>query len=154
MLDKYIYGAHGALVVYDVTNSGSFDDLVALLSLPVRNRAGMGWDWQEDWVRVVRQMTEGQEKPPHLALVGNKTDLEHLRVVRIEKHTKFAENNSMSSHYVSGKTGDSVRLLFRFVPLALLLSSPQRRDGVEGRWRRRSWASSCPRWRWSRRSPS
>ena len=37
-------------------------------------------------------------------------DLEHMRTVKLEKHTKFAQENGLSSHYVSAKTGDSVRL--------------------------------------------
>lgn len=48
-----------------------------------------------------------------MSLVGNKTDLEHRRAVRIDKHAKFAELHSMSSYYVSAKTGDSVMLMFR-----------------------------------------
>ncbi|KHN77951.1 Ras-related protein Rab-28 [Toxocara canis] len=94
MLQKYVFGAHGALVIYDVTNSSSFESL-------------------EDWVKIIKKFTKTQEKPPQLALVGNKTDLEHRRAVRIEKHTKFAEQHGMTSHYVSAKTGDSVTLLFR-----------------------------------------
>lgn len=52
-------------------------------------------------------------QPVVLMLVGNKTDLEHRRVVRIERHTKFALQYGMSSYYVSAKTGDSVMLMFR-----------------------------------------
>uniref|UniRef100_A0A0M3HIH6 Ras-related protein Rab-28 n=1 Tax=Ascaris lumbricoides TaxID=6252 RepID=A0A0M3HIH6_ASCLU len=95
MLQKYIFGAHGALVVYDVTNSSSFESL-------------------EDWVNIIKRITKTQEKPAQLSLVGNKTDLEHRRAVRIEKHNKFAEQHGMTSHYVSAKTGDSVTLMFRF----------------------------------------
>lgn len=43
MLDKYIYGAHGALVVYDVTNAASFENL-------------------EDWVNIIKKFTAEQEK--------------------------------------------------------------------------------------------
>ncbi|VDP13437.1 unnamed protein product [Onchocerca flexuosa] len=94
MLEKYIKDAHGAVVVYDVTNSSSFENL-------------------EDWINIIKQVTEAQEKPVVLMLVGNKTDLEHRRVVRIERHTKFALQYGMSSYYVSAKTGDSVTLMFR-----------------------------------------
>ncbi|VDN37656.1 unnamed protein product [Gongylonema pulchrum] len=55
-----------------------------------------------------------------LMLVGNKTDLEHRRAVRIERHTKFAMQHGMSSHYVSAKTGDSVTLMFRLNPSIFL----------------------------------
>lgn len=94
MLDKYIYGAHGALIVYDITNYSSFENL-------------------EDWVNCVQKYTKDQEKPPHLGLVANKTDLEHMRTVKVDKHVKLAEKFGMSSHFVSAKSGDSVSLCFQ-----------------------------------------
>jgi len=36
-------------------------------------------------------------------------DLEHMRTVKLEKHTSYAKQHGMSSHYLSAKTGDSVR---------------------------------------------
>lgn len=101
MLDKYIYGAHAALLVYDVTNHASFENL-------------------EDWVNCVKKFTKDQEKPPHLALVANKTDLEHLRAVKLDKHQQFAEKYQTSSHFISAKTGDSVNLLFQKVAAEIL----------------------------------
>ncbi|TMS38841.1 hypothetical protein L596_005477 [Steinernema carpocapsae] len=94
MIDKYVFGCHAVILVYDVTNSVSFENLA-------------------DWISVVKRITKQQEKPPLMCLVGNKTDMEHRRNVRIEKHTKFLEQNQMSGHYVSAKTGDSVLLMFR-----------------------------------------
>ncbi|CAJ0930778.1 unnamed protein product, partial [Mesorhabditis belari] len=101
MLEKYVYGANAALVVYDVTNSGSFEDV-------------------SDWVNAIKRITKQQEKPPRLALVGNKTDLEHRRVIRIDKHNKFADEHGMTSFYVSAKTGDSVTLMFRQIAADLV----------------------------------
>ncbi|WKY05131.1 hypothetical protein Q1695_005837 [Nippostrongylus brasiliensis] len=43
MIDKYIYGSHAALVVYDVTNMSSFDNT-------------------QDWLNVIRRVTKSQEK--------------------------------------------------------------------------------------------
>uniref|UniRef100_A0A0N5A438 Ras-related protein Rab-28 n=1 Tax=Parastrongyloides trichosuri TaxID=131310 RepID=A0A0N5A438_PARTI len=94
MLEKYLYDADGVLLVYDVTNSASFANL-------------------QDWITVTKKYTKNYEKPLHMCLVGNKTDLEHRRAVRVEKHTKLAEQYDMSSHYISAKTGDSVALVFR-----------------------------------------
>ncbi|KAB0342828.1 hypothetical protein FD754_019754, partial [Muntiacus muntjak] len=53
MLDKYIYGAQGVLLVYDVTNYQSFENL-------------------EDWYSVVKKVSEESETQPLVALVGNK----------------------------------------------------------------------------------
>ncbi|CAD5224932.1 unnamed protein product [Bursaphelenchus xylophilus] len=96
MLGKYIYDADCIVFVYDVTNSASFDSVT-------------------DWVGVVKKINKHQEKGVHMALVGNKTDLEHRRTVRIDKHTRFADQYVMSSHYVSAKTGDSVDLSFKLI---------------------------------------
>jgi len=100
MLDKYLTGAHGILFVYDVTNHASFENL-------------------EDWVVFVNELfrdaiPEGKQKP-HLALVGNKIDLEYMRTVKADKHNHFAQEHGMSSHFVSAKTGDSVSLCFQKV---------------------------------------
>ncbi|KAK6019274.1 hypothetical protein OSTOST_15097 [Ostertagia ostertagi] len=43
MIDKYIYGSHAALIVYDVTNMSSFDNT-------------------QDWLNVIRRVTKSQEK--------------------------------------------------------------------------------------------
>ncbi|XP_054543861.1 ras-related protein Rab-28 isoform X2 [Talpa occidentalis] len=53
MLDKYIYGAQGILLVYDITNYQSFENL-------------------EDWYTVVKKVSEESEIQPLVALVGNK----------------------------------------------------------------------------------
>ncbi|XP_032255829.1 ras-related protein Rab-28 isoform X3 [Phoca vitulina] len=53
MLDKYIYGAQGILLVYDITNYQSFENL-------------------EDWYSVVKKVSEESETQPVVALVGNK----------------------------------------------------------------------------------
>ncbi|KAM9238144.1 ras-related protein Rab-28 isoform 1-T1 [Dugong dugon] len=101
MLDKYIYGAQGILLVYDVTNYQSFENL-------------------EDWYSVVKKVSEESETQPLVALVGNKIDLEHMRTVKPEKHLRFCQENGFSSHFVSAKTGDSVFLCFQKVAAEIL----------------------------------
>ncbi|XP_067139631.1 ras-related protein Rab-28-like [Centruroides vittatus] len=100
MLDKYLYGAHAVLLVYDITNHNSFENL-------------------QDWLGVTRQVFNSSNKP-HLALVANKCDLEHMRAVKLDKHLKFAQDNGMSSHAVSAKSGDSVALCFQKIAAELL----------------------------------
>lgn len=101
MLDKYIYGSNGIVFVYDVTNSSSFDNL-------------------EDWLAIIKKVFASSDKMPHLALVGNKIDLEHMRTVKVDKHNKFALDNNMSSHFVSAKSGDLVNLCFKKVAAEIL----------------------------------
>ena len=88
------------MFVYDITNYSSFENL-------------------DDWLTIVQQECfKGDAKPPHLALVANKSepydkyisddvyeclkctavDLEHMRTVRKEKHTKFAQEHHMSRY--------------------------------------------------------
>lgn len=101
MLDKYIYGAQGVLLVYDVTNYQSFENL-------------------RDWYAVVEKVSEEADAEPLVALVGNKIDLEHMRTVKAEKHLRYCQENGFSSHFVSAKTGDSVFLCFQKVAAEIL----------------------------------
>lgn len=52
MLQNYIYGAHAVLLVYDITNYESFQNL-------------------EDWYRLVRRTFDAEDLPK-VALIGNK----------------------------------------------------------------------------------
>lgn len=101
MLDKYIYGADGILLVYDITNYSSFENV-------------------EDWLKTVRSVMKHSERVPLVALVGNKCDLEHQRAVKIEKHQRFAQDNGLVSYHVSAKTGESVSLCFQKLAAELI----------------------------------
>uniref|UniRef100_A0AAV2MJ49 Ras-related protein Rab-28 n=1 Tax=Knipowitschia caucasica TaxID=637954 RepID=A0AAV2MJ49_KNICA len=94
MLDKYVYGAHGVLLVYDITNYQSFENL-------------------EDWFTMVKKANEESDVQPVISLVGNKIDLEHLRTVKSDKHQRFCQENGLLSQFVSAKTGDSIHLVFQ-----------------------------------------
>lgn len=94
MLDNYIYGADIVVLVYDITNHSSFDNL-------------------EDWLAIVKKVfVKDGRKLPHLALVGNKIDLEHMRTVKKEKHVQLVHQHGMSSHFVSAKSNDMVDSCF------------------------------------------
>ncbi|KAG8189905.1 hypothetical protein JTE90_018686 [Oedothorax gibbosus] len=101
MLDNYFYGAHAILFVYDITNTESFANL-------------------EEWMKAVHHVFKEECIMPHIALISNKGDLEHSRVVKIDKHLKFALDNAMSSHSVSAKTGESIALCFQKIAGELL----------------------------------
>ncbi|CAB1421122.1 unnamed protein product [Pleuronectes platessa] len=101
MLDKYVYGAHAVLLVYDITNYQSFENL-------------------EDWFSMVKKANEESDVQPVVSLVGNKIDLEHMRTVKADKHQRFCQENSLISQFVSAKTGDSVNLCFQRVAADIL----------------------------------
>ncbi|KAM3849209.1 ras-related protein Rab-28 isoform 2-T2 [Diretmus argenteus] len=101
MLDKYVYGAHGVLLVYDITNYQSFENL-------------------EDWFSMMKKANEECDVQPVVSLVGNKIDLEHMRTVKADKHQRFCQENNLISHFVSAKSGDSVDLCFHRIAAEIL----------------------------------
>merc|ERR1711966_167694 len=62
MIGNYVFGSHAVLLAYDITNAESFHDL-------------------QDWFDVVTKVFKDQATKPYLGLVGNKTDMNHLRAV-------------------------------------------------------------------------
>ena len=101
MLETYLYGAHGIVLVYDITNHSSFDNL-------------------QDWLEIVKQTFAGSTKMPNLILAGNKNDLEHLRTVKKERHMEFAQENGMANFFLSAKSGDQVNFCFQKIAADIL----------------------------------
>jgi len=101
MLDKYIYGADAVMLIYDVTNTATFDSL-------------------QDWLELARICLSGGEKRPSFALVANKIDQEHLRVIKSDRHHKFAQENGLLTYAVSAKTGEGVNLCMQKISADLL----------------------------------
>ena len=58
------------------------------------------------------QKTFNGQPMPRVTLIGNKTDLNHLRTVKVEKHNQFADENDMFSCFMSAKSGDNVSQCF------------------------------------------
>ena len=77
MLDKYLYGADAVVLVYDVSNFDSFGNLQ---------------EWLSACKGVLQSSKTEKTKTPHFALVANKIDLEHLRVIKSDRHHKFAQD--------------------------------------------------------------
>mmetsp|Transcript_43255 Transcript_43255/g.99715 ORF Transcript_43255/g.99715 Transcript_43255/m.99715 type:complete len:230 (+) Transcript_43255:48-737(+) len=88
MISNYIYGSHAVILCYDITNYQSFQHL-------------------EDWLYLVKR-TFDKEPMPYLALMANKQDLAHIRTVRAEKNTQFADENDCYTYFVSARSGDQV----------------------------------------------
>ncbi|CAH0394699.1 unnamed protein product [Bemisia tabaci] len=88
MITNYVYNAHIILFVYDITSLSSF--------VSVRQ-------WYDTVAKV-----QARARPTELALVGNKSDMEHQRSVPLNKHAKFASDIGFSSHIVSARTGENV----------------------------------------------
>ena len=99
MVAHYVSGAHAVMLCYDITNNESFANL-------------------EDWYRIVLKVFNGGNLP-HVALIGNKSDLRHITGVRQESHMKFAQEHNMSSYFVSARSGDNVAATFTNVAATL-----------------------------------
>ena len=101
MLDKYIFGADAVMLVYDVTSTSTFDSL-------------------EEWLERSRAALTSADRRPSYALVANKIDLEHLRVIKSDRHHKFAQDNGLLTYAVSAKTGEGVNLCLQKISADLL----------------------------------
>ena len=71
----YYRGTLGALVVYDIAKHQTFENI-------------------ERWLKELRNHADQQDIS--IMLVGNKTDLRHLRAVPTDEAAVFAERNQMS----------------------------------------------------------
>ena len=87
----YYKGAHGIMLVYDITDKTTFEQI------------------SSTWLEAVRtNMTNTGE----MILIGNKVDMEHLRQVSTEDGTKFAQQNNMPFFECSAKSGFRVESAF------------------------------------------
>uniref|UniRef100_A0A6P7FSY3 Activator 1 subunit 5 n=1 Tax=Diabrotica virgifera virgifera TaxID=50390 RepID=A0A6P7FSY3_DIAVI len=86
MLRNYLFNSNIIIIVYDITNSQSFDSVLV-------------------WLNEVRKVVENSKQ---IALFGNKTDLEHKRTIRSDKTQKFVIESRLLSFLVSAKTGENV----------------------------------------------
>ncbi|CAM9407416.1 unnamed protein product [Chrysoparadoxa australica] len=114
MVSKYIHGAHAVMLVYDITNYDSFQNL-------------------DDWYRLVRRTFRDSDKMPYITLVGNKCDLSHVRAVRMDLAHRFADENGMCSYFMSAKSGDQVHACFNHVAATLSGVKLSRADIDEAR---------------------
>jgi small GTP-binding protein len=87
---SYYRGAVGCLLIYDITNYGSFQNL-------------------EKWLKEVKDHAE-----PHLTvlLIGNKCDLEENRAVKQEEAAEFAEKNGLGFLETSAKDNKNIDVAF------------------------------------------
>ncbi|KAJ8249681.1 hypothetical protein COCON_G00228970 [Conger conger] len=105
--------ADGFVLVYDITDRGSFQDVAPLKSL-------------------VEEAKKPKSAP--LVLVGNKADLEHARQVSTEEGERLAAELSCAFYECSACTGGGCAS----EPFLELCREVRRRRAVQGKARRRS----------------
>lgn len=91
--NAFYRGAVGALLVYDITKHESYTNV-------------------ENWLKELRE--HGDSKMVHM-LVGNKSDLKHLRAVPTEEAASFAEKNNLSFIEASALDSNNVDTAFENV---------------------------------------
>lgn len=89
----YYRGAVGALLVYDITKKESFDNV-------------------ERWLKELKDHADSNIV---IMLVGNKSDLNHLRAVTTELGSSFSEHNSISFIETSALNSTNVESAFRTI---------------------------------------
>ena len=115
----YYRGAPAAIIMYDITNSESFD------------RAKF---WVE---KLIKEEWEERHNQMIIALVGNKWDLESQRKINHKNGQSYAEEKGLIFMETSAKDGRNVNELFENIasklPLSLQKSSglTLRRDDDE-----------------------
>lgn len=95
---SYYRGAIGALLVYDITNSSSFENLPT---------------WLKDSLDATNQNIG-------LVLVGNKCDLESERQVNKEVAKNFAKENNLLFLETSAKSGTNIEKIFQILSEKIL----------------------------------
>ena len=89
---NYIRGSNGVLIVFDLANKDSFNEL-------------------DKWMEIIRDVIA--ENKIEKILVGNKSDLpEEEKVISNEMATKYADEHNMKYFSVSAKEGINIDLLF------------------------------------------
>lgn len=68
---RYYRGAVGALLVYDITRRGTYDNLLR-------------------WLKELRDFADQNAV---ITLVGNKSDLKHIRAISTEEATAFSSSS-------------------------------------------------------------
>ena len=87
---NYFKGAHGIILLYDITTQSSFDNV-------------------SKWIKQIKE--DASEKVV-IILVGNKIDLEHKRAIPTEEGEKIAEDFGLIFFECSAKTGKNINESF------------------------------------------
>ena len=87
---NYFKGAHGIILLYDITTQSSFDNV-------------------SKWIKQIKE--DASEKVV-IILIGNKIDLEHKRAIPTEEGEKIAEDFGLIFFECSAKTGKNINEAF------------------------------------------
>ena len=106
---SYYRGGNGVLVVYDITDRASFENL-------------------NSWLIEIEK---NANKNVYKLLIGNKCDLEDKRQVKYEEGKEFAESNGMKFLETSAKTDSKVNEAFELLTKEIIKISMNKEKGFE-----------------------
>jgi len=106
---SYYRGGNGVLVVYDITDRDSFDNL-------------------NSWLIEIEK---NANKNVYKLLIGNKSDLEEKRKVTYQEGKDFATSNGMQFIETSAKTDSKVKDAFELLTQEIIKSTVTKDKGVE-----------------------
>ncbi|MHA1730123.1 MAG: GTP-binding protein [Promethearchaeota archaeon] len=93
LFPSYCSGASGTLLLFDITNESSFEEL-------------------NDWLKLINNASSGIIK----FLIGSKTDLEDDRVISVKQALEFKKENNLDQFMeTSAKTGNGVEKVFQMM---------------------------------------
>lgn len=109
LIPMYYRGAHGALVVYDITSNKSFERAQA-------------------WIKEL-----SIEKPSNFlkVLVGNKVDLEERREVACEAAQEYAQQHGLLFYETSAKEGINIESIFNDMAAVLPKNTVDREHAID-----------------------
>ncbi|MHA2366060.1 MAG: Rab family GTPase [Candidatus Hodarchaeales archaeon] len=91
---KFYQKAQGALLVFDLTNRPSFENL-------------------DNWISEAKNAMDGEEMP--MVIIGNKSDLADLVAVSDDEMSSFSEAKGWTWAKSSAKTGENVESSFETI---------------------------------------
>ena len=106
---SYYRGGNGVLVVYDITERESFDNLTSWLI----------------------EIEKNANKNVYKLLIGNKCDLEDKRKVTYQEGKDFAESNGMKFIETSAKDNTKVQEAFELLTSEIMKSAVIKDKGME-----------------------
>ena len=106
---SYYRGGNGVLVVYDITERESFDNLTSWLI----------------------EIEKNANKNVYKLLIGNKCDLEDKRKVTFQEGKDFAESNGMKFIETSAKDNTKVQEAFELLTSEIMKSAVNKDKGME-----------------------
>ena len=106
---SYYRGGNGVLVVYDITDRESFDNL-------------------NSWLIEIEK---NANKNVYKLLIGNKVDLEDKRKVSYQEGKDFATSNGMQFIETSAKTASKVQEAFELLTQEIIKANISKDRGME-----------------------